>query len=273
MNLREFFTLNSAWGKLLGFFLGFLIAGPVGALFGIFIGNFFDRGLAQHFSTPYWDYLHEKNPKIRADFIETTYAILGYIAKSDGRVSEREISAIQMLMHQMKLNKKEEINAKKYFSQGKQKNFDLTGTLKKLNDLIESNPNLKRLFIQIQYEIATVDGLTSTKIKSFNVILRHLNIAPLYDKSNFNQNYQNYNYKAQQNHQTYSTIANAYDILRVSPEASQAEVKRAYRRLISQHHPDKLIARGLPEQTIKQANEKTQQIRKAYEQICMSKGW
>ncbi|MGB5715657.1 MAG: DnaJ domain-containing protein, partial [Gammaproteobacteria bacterium] len=63
------------------------------------------------------------------------------------------------------------------------------------------------------------------------------------------------------------SISKAYDILGISRSASDAEVKKAYRRLMSQHHPDKLIAKGLPEEMIKFATEKTQEIKAAYEQV------
>ena len=52
---------------------------------------------------------------------------------------------------------------------------------------------------------------------------------------------------------------------------NDADLKKAYRRLMSQHHPDKLVAKGLPEQLIKDATEKTQQIKAAYELIRKSR--
>ncbi len=62
-------------------------------------------------------------------------------------------------------------------------------------------------------------------------------------------------------------INEAYDLLGVKASDSDTEIKKAYRRLMSQHHPDKLVSKGLPEEMIKLATEKTQQIKKAYEQI------
>ena len=60
-------------------------------------------------------------------------------------------------------------------------------------------------------------------------------------------------------------LKDAYAILNISPSANDSEVKRAYRKLISQHHPDKLISKGLPEEMMKIATQKTQEIRAAYE--------
>jgi DnaJ like chaperone protein len=67
-------------------------------------------------------------------------------------------------------------------------------------------------------------------------------------------------------------VSQAYDVLGIDRTASDAEVKKAYRRLMNQHHPDKLIAKGLPEEMIRIATEKTQQIKQAYEQIKTDRG-
>ena len=68
------------------------------------------------------------------------------------------------------------------------------------------------------------------------------------------------------------TLNDAYAILNVKTDASDAEVKRAYRRLLSQHHPDKLVSKGLPEEMMKMATQKTHEIRQAYEQVKEARG-
>jgi DnaJ like chaperone protein len=69
------------------------------------------------------------------------------------------------------------------------------------------------------------------------------------------------------------TLEDAYAMLNVSPESSDAEVKRAYRRLMSQHHPDKLVAKGLPEEMMKLATQKTHEIRQAYDKVKAARGF
>ena len=68
-------------------------------------------------------------------------------------------------------------------------------------------------------------------------------------------------------------LNDAYAILNVAARAADAEVKRAYRRLMNQHHPDKLVSKGLPEEMMKIAENKTHEIRQAYERIKEERGF
>ena len=69
------------------------------------------------------------------------------------------------------------------------------------------------------------------------------------------------------------SLADTYAKLNVFPQAGDEEIKRAYWRLLSQHHPDKLVAKGLPEEMMKIASERTHQIRSAYERIREKRGF
>ena len=68
-----------------------------------------------------------------------------------------------------------------------------------------------------------------------------------------------------------TSLQDAYHLLGVGDTVSDSELKKIYRRLMSQHHPDKLVSKGLPEQMIRDATEKTQQIKAAYELIRNSR--
>jgi len=69
------------------------------------------------------------------------------------------------------------------------------------------------------------------------------------------------------------SLDSAYRVLAVAPDASDDEVKKAYRRLMNQHHPDKLVARGLPQSMIGIAEQKTHEVRAAYEKIKAQRGF
>lgn len=292
MNHREFFTTHTWWGKLLGGVFGFMTGGPAGAFFGVLIGNFFDKGFASHYSNPYWIYHDEKQKSVKRIFFNTTFSIMGYVAKADGRVSEQEIEIAEFIMKEMNLNKAEIRQAKMLFNEGKSNTFNLITALTELKKACQDNRLLLKLFLDIQYKAAREDQLIK-KVKVLDVIFSELDFTLFHKQHQFyehfnhddvnysqqageksHQNQSNSHYQRDQRYQTRSNnLEFAYTLLEVNPNASQQEIKRAYRRLLSRNHPDKLIAKGLSPQDIKIANDKTQKIVKAYELICKSKGW
>lgn len=283
MDLRQFFTTQCWWGKLIGAFFGFLIFGATGALLGIIIGNLFDRGLNEHYASTFWYYRTEKEENIRHIFFTALFTILGHMAKADGRVSPQAIDMAKSCMHEMHLNAKHQQMAQQLFNRGKQPDFDLTHMLVPLYSALYQRPQLLKLFIETQYQAAQLNGLSSNKIYLMNQILRGLNFAPLQQQRHvfdeFASEAYRYHSSARQQEQTSRPVGmspglqNAYTALGLSMSATQQDIKRAYRRLMSRHHPDKLMAKGATQQQIQAANDKTQQIRKAYELICNANGW
>lgn len=294
MTLKDFFTISTWWGKIIGAFLGYISAGPTGAFVGVLVGNMFDKGLYSHFSNPHFLYHSEKKQEIQKIFFEATFTVMGHIAKADGYISSQEIEMAKTLMEEMRLNKQEKDLAKRLFTEGKQVTFRLDLMLRELRRACRDKRELLKLFIDIQYRAAQVDGLSINKIKALDTVFSNLGFAPLHQQFKF---YDDFSYsstshfkehqkehksqnqhQSQKNHQhAYSSSTNyldhAYALLEINPGATKQEVKKAYRRLLSKNHPDKLIAQGLPEAMIKMANEKTQKIVKAYELICQNKGW
>lgn len=270
MDFRSFFSHKSYWGKLFGAFFGFLIGGPAGALFGIIIGNFFDRGLVEHFNRPYTTFQDESNPHVQTLFIQTTFMIMGYIAKAEGRVSEDAIDVAKTFMQDLQLNKTQIEMAKNAFNTGKKSDFKLVETLLPFKHTLQAHPHLIMTFLNIQYRAIQNQGFTYKKLRALNQVLQVLGFAPIQEQARY---YDNSDRSYTSAYSTTSSLAEAYSILNLEQHASKTTVKHAYRKLISQHHPDKLIAKGKSEAEIKRANEKTQKIRKAYETICAAKGW
>jgi DnaJ like chaperone protein len=292
MNFRQFFITNQWWGKLIGAFLGYLLGGSAGLLVGILLGNFIDRSLFGYYNRPHWSYHAEKREAVQNVFFAATFSVMGYIAKADGRVSEEEILAATSLMDEMRLNRKQREKAQRFFYAGKDPNFDLASMLSSLQQSCQDNPDLLKLFMDIQYRLAQADGLSEKKIQALDTIFSQLGFAPLHQQHRFYEDFGSYesqyssakasssqestnrSHSYQPGYQSpQDPLAYAYAILELKPNANKEEVKNAYRRLISRNHPDKLIAQGLPEEMIKMATDKTQKIAKAYELICRRKGW
>ena len=274
MDPRRFFIGMNWWGKLAGAFLGYLMAGSIGSLVGIFIGNFFDYFLNHHFSRPHWYYHAEKRKEIQQLFFEATFSLLGLIAKADGRVSENEIDMTKTLMKEFGLNQAQKKMAIQYFNAGKAPGYHLERIMIKLKGALIDNPELIKLFIDIQYRAAKVDNFSLDKQKILNTVFAILGLSSLEQQYRFYEDFSSSsNHQSKPTTQRYNNLDHAYAILNVSPTTSKSDIKRMYRKLMSKNHPDKLVSKGLPDQMIKIANEKTQAISKAYELICKSKGW
>ena len=253
------------WGKIIGGAFGFMLGGPLGALLGAALGHNFDKGLKltdEVGGSGYGD-----RERIQAAFFTATFSIMGHIAKADGKVTQAEIANAEAIMERMQLDAQQRKAAIKLFDEGKADNFPLHDVLVQFRKECHRRISLIQMFLEIQintafsdqklhpaeknilYKIADELGLTRQQLDH----LFHLAggvASPKTEKA---------------------AIKEAYEILGVSKDAPDADVKKAYRRLMNQHHPDKLVSRGLPEEMMKLANEKTQQIKEAYERIKKSR--
>jgi DnaJ like chaperone protein len=198
-----------------------------------------------------------------------TFSVMGHIAKADGRVSANEIKMAQSLMSRMRLSPEQRQIAIERFQQGKADHFNFEAALNELRHACHGNIVLLRLFVELQQQAAMVDGLSEKKRLLLEQISRILGADPFF-AGNFSHDF---GFAGQQQTRTSAPpIANPYAVLNIESTASDAEVKRAYRRLMSQNHPDKLASQGLSEEMIKLATEKTQGIQAAYEQIRQQRG-
>ena len=267
-------------GRILGAVFGFALLSPLGlgilgAVVGFFLGGLFDRGLKQHGSV---------NAQTQKIFFDATFAIMGFIAKSSGRVSERQIALARMAMQRLGLQGDAMIQAMQEFKLGTQPDFDWQSTLNILRQKCRY-PRLMQMFIELQVQTAYADGTPSSEVKNLlqqiaqklglnTINFSHIE-AMLY--GNWRQYTSGSTGGRQQSHQRpysspRSSLNEAYSVLGVDAKASDADVKRAYRRKMSENHPDKLMAKGLPKAMIDLATEKTQQIQAAYEQIKSARG-
>ena len=258
-------------GKALGALIGVVAAGPLGALFGTFIGHLFD--VQAESGVEGADDGAGAIP-VQEAFFRATFAVMGHLAKADGRVSEDEIRAARAIMSEFRLGPREVQLAIDLFTQGKRRDFPLEAWLRQLRQLCRNRPDLCRMFVQIQLQAAlwggSLDpagrqvlarvcasiGVSAWELAQMEALLRM----------------QQQSSRASEARPAVDRIAEAYEVLGVRASATDAEVTKAYRRLMNQNHPDKLVARGLPESMMKVAEEKTRQIRAAYEVLCEARG-
>ena len=260
----------SWWGKLAGGGLGFALGGPLGAMIGTILGHQLDKPPPGQRRRVGFD--PGSQERTQAAFFAATFSVMGHIAKADGQVSPQEIQLAEQVMGQMRLSKEQRKAAIGLFNQGKQDDFVIDEVLEQFRKECRRKITLMQMFIEIQLQAAYADGV---KDPAEEKILRHICKVLGYPQVLLTQleslifaQQRSYQYSSAGKQQSSATeLKNAYKILGVNSSASDPEVKKAYRKLMSQHHPDKLIAKGLPEEMIEIATNKTQEIQKAYELI------
>jgi len=274
------------WGKLVGGVLGFMLGGPLGALLGGVLGHGLDHALDRGIRLP--GDPEELDPgerqRVQTAFFTATFSVMGHMAKADGRISEREIALAESVIARMELSSDMRRTAIELFTEGKREGFPLDSVLEQLRHECRRH-TLLQMFIEIQIQAAYADGWAGPnkerlllhicdRLGISEPVFRHLEqVARMQQKfaAGLGGNRERAPQRPTANKRP--TLAQAYTVLGVKPKATDAEVKRAYRRLLSQHHPDKLVSKGLPEQMLKLAAEKTHEIRQAYETITRARAF
>ena len=261
------------WGKILGFLFGFMLSkNIIGALLGAWIGHRFDKGIGLDFSGLGGA---KTDTERQAAFFYSTFSVMGYIAKANGQVTQHEIAFATAYMDKLGLRGELRQQAQEAFRDGKTTGFPLEERLAKLKSAVANRQDLLLLFLEIQIQVAFADGnLDKDEREALHQIANGLGYsAKELDKllemiiagANFHQQGQTggSNSFAQSGQQ----LANAYKVLGVTEQDSASDIKKAYRKLMSQHHPDKLVAKGLPPEMMETAKQKAQDIQAAYELI------
>lgn len=265
-------------GKLVGALLGYVLTRrPMGVLLGMILGHFWDQYVAGRSAGPRADIA-----AVRRTFFRAAFSIMGHVAKADGRVSEQDIAAARGIFRQFGLSEDDTRAAMEFYTRGKQAEFDADALLAELAAACRGREQVLRMFLEIQMRAALMgDGLEGVTRQVLTRIAASLGIGAL----------EFAHLEALLRFQAHggaygpaggarpgapgtrrSSLDEAYEMLGVSPSATDAEVKRAYRKQMSENHPDKLVARGLPESMLEVAKQKTQAIQAAWERIREARG-
>lgn len=260
------------WGKILGALFGMALLKIPGLFIGLLIGHWFDKSYGGTFASRggFNGFSRDKS-EAQGIFRYNTFAVMGHIAKSNGIVTQSHIQQATIFMEQLGLTSAQKQEAQAAFRDGKQADFPLLEQLTEFKSAYRNRADLLLMFLEIQISTAYVDlHLSQAEQK----ILTHVASALGINSIQFEQMLSRYEAEARfaKSHHsgvvdTSHRLTDAYKILGVGAGSSEAEVKKAYKKLMAQHHPDKLISQGLPPELMDVAKQKTQDIQAAYELI------
>lgn len=246
---------------LAGVLLGALFGGLPGAIIGGAVG--YGASIALRYSVV------GGLRVVQDQLIDSTFSIMGALCKADKVVTRDEIDAVKRTFDMLNLGSEQREQAKAAFNRGKQPGFDLDAAVDAFGRMSRGRGPLLQLFLQLQIMAVAADGrihpaehamlvriarrlgLHEADVSQLEALLRAATGGP----------------SAAGAPPPRDRLADAYAALGVTPDASAAEIKRAYRKLISQNHPDKLAARGLPESMRAVAEERSREINSAYDLV------
>jgi len=265
-------------GKIIGACFGYVMGGSLGALLGLVVGHIFDRGVQGKQHLKFTQLTSDDLSHIRGEFFTATFAIMGHVIAVEERSAEDNVKVAKHIMDRMGVKEERRGDALRLFSEGQKPEFPLQTIIGQFYVACKNEPVLLEMFMEIQLYAAHYFGKIHPLVKQ---IL--LTICYQLDMGNDDYNrierivkheYQSPTPKRKPNSKKArlwrgksAGLEEAYAILNTTPDASDDEVKAAYRRLTSKNHPDKLVAQGMSEDVLKLAEEKTRLIRAAYERI------
>lgn len=237
----------SVWGKIIGGTAGFALGGPIGAILGVMVGGSFDRGSKRFVNTNKISQAHKQ--KI---FALSIIILSAKIAKADGQVTKDEIYAFK---DKFNIPENEISEVGKIFNEAKKTKNGYKEIADQVGFLFSDNKILLEELINNLFYIAESDGNTSNdEIK----ILKSIS-----DSFGLNEN----DFQRIVHSRLHNKESDPYKILSVDRHDDDITIRKRWLQLSKEHHPDNLIAKGLPKEFIEQSNEELASINLAYDKI------
>jgi DnaJ like chaperone protein len=261
------------WGKVTGGTLGAIVAGPVGAVLGVGLGHHLDREVDGYARAWFGQPTDAEQRRRQANLITAEFSLAGHLAKAGGLSPRARRVALDALAGRHGLVGPEREAAMALFEDGLRTDFPFTEVVNQARREVHRRPDLPYALLERLLYFIHFDARPSPEQRrGLAEVARRLGIPEAHLERFEREVYARLR-GARPGGGPTMDLAAAYALLEVAPSATDLEVKHAYRRQMSRHHPDKLEGQGLPPERLAEAAARTHRIRKAYETVRAARGW
>lgn len=278
--------MSFIWSIIFGLILSSVFKSGWGFILGLLIGPM----LYQAFGNRLNEKRTQSNPTL---YLIVAFEVLGHLSKAKGVVTQDDINLARQFMDRLQLDAAGRQLAQESFNRGKASDYPLRSRLRELYFQYRFRRNVLNIFCEQLIQAALVDGNLDEKesqilfivAEEFHiprqqmVIYIQMMMGSFHFRQEYYNNKQNSQYQQSNNYGNYqnsshqSDLQNAYRILGIDSSADIPEIKKAYRRLMNEHHPDKLASKGLPKEMLEATKKRAQEIQAAYDLIKASRGF
>ena len=255
------------WGKVIGTLAGLATLKPWFAVLGLFLGHQFDRGFADRYRN--FEEQGAKVGRVSDDFVRYLFQAMGHLAMTDGRVSEEEIRAARMILLRLGLGPSSVRRAINWFEDGKRPGFPLWQSIREARRVSLKSASHRSLFVRLLLEVVLAKDSLKKEERALiwsictEFDIGRVELAQLEAMIRAQKGFK----RSPAGDADAARVRSAYHALGMTPDASNDEIKKAYRRLMNRNHPDKIAGSNPDKAALAEAERRTREVRGAYEML------